>query len=294
MTDPIAPKLSKWPFFLGDALLLGAAYFVFAQSQRPMEFKEVIGCVLCVALGAGCGMLPFLLEYRAVTKVVESGALTSVVAQIQNVQLLATQITEATSRWQTAQDAADKTADTARQIADGMAAEVKAFNEFMQRANEGEKATLRLETDKLRRAEADWLQIVVRILDHVYALNQAAARSRQPALIEQLGHFQNACREFVRRVGLTPFVAAPSDPFDEQRHQSADEETKPAAGALVDETVATGYTFQGKLLRPALVRLRKAGATEAAPVDSEQTKANAETTTAQSQLPLETAKQNSV
>jgi len=294
MTDPIAPKLTKWPFFLGNALLLGAAYFVFAQSQRPMEFKAVLECVICAALGAACSLLPFLLEYRAATKVVESAALTSVVAQIQNVQQLAAQITEATARWQTAQEAADKTADTAKQIADGMAAEVKAFNEFMQRANEGEKATLRLETDKLRRAEADWLQIVVRMLDHVYALNQAAARSRQPALIEQLGHFQNACRDAVRRVGLAPFVAAPAEPFDEQRHQSMDDEPKPAAGALVDETIATGYTFQGRLLRPALVRLRKAGATGAAPADLEQTNADAETTTAQSQLPLKAAKQDSV
>jgi molecular chaperone GrpE (heat shock protein) len=63
-------------------------------------------------------------------------------------------------------------------------------------------------------------------------------------------------RDAARRVGLTPFVAADAEPFDGQRHQVMDGGAAPAAGAIVAETVATGYTFQGRLIRPALVRLR--------------------------------------
>jgi molecular chaperone GrpE (heat shock protein) len=80
-------------------------------------------------------------------------------------------------------------------------------------------------------------------------------RSGQPGLVEQIGLFQNACRDAARRVGLTPFVAEPAEGFDEQRHQIVNGDPQPTAGALIDETVATGYTFQGKLLRPALVRV---------------------------------------
>src|ERR1041384_164055 len=137
-----------------------------------------------------------------------------------------------------------------------MGAEVQAFTEFMQRVNDSEKATLRLEAEKLRRAEADWLQVLVRLLDHVYALHLGAVRSGQPQLIDQLTNFQNACRDAVRRVGLTPFVGEPSEPFDGQRHRPFDGEELPPAGAKITETVATGYTFQGRLLRPALVRLQ--------------------------------------
>ena len=56
---------------------------------------------------------------------------------------------------------------------------------------------------------------------------------------------------------------------------------KAPADAVIGETVATGYTFQGRLIRPALVRLRQspaevaAGAAEAEPDK-------------QSRLPLET------
>jgi molecular chaperone GrpE (heat shock protein) len=105
----------------------------------------------------------------------------------------------------------------------------------------------------------------VRMLDHTYALHRAALRSGQPTVIEQLGQFQNACRDAARRVGLAPFVAAPAEPFDAQRHQPANEEVKPATDATVDETLATGYTYQGRILRPALVRLRNGSSSVATP-----------------------------
>jgi hypothetical protein len=84
------------------------------------------------------------------------------------------------------QEGADKVARTSKEIAERMSAEAKAFMEFMQKANDSEKANLRLEVDKLRRSETDWLQVLVRMLDHVYALHLGAIRSGQPALIAQL------------------------------------------------------------------------------------------------------------
>src|SRR5439155_23179818 len=125
------------------------------------------------------------------------------------------------------------TAGAARQIAERMGAEVRGFAEFMEKVNDREKATLRLEVEKFRRAETEWLQVLMRMLDHVYALHVGALRSSQPALIEQVGNFQNACREAARRIGLAPFIAAEAEPFDGQRHQLADDTMKPAPGATV-------------------------------------------------------------
>ena len=157
----------------------------------------------------------------------------------------------------------------------------------MQRANDSERATLRLEVEKLRRAEADWLQVLVRMLDHVFALHQGALRSGQPGLIEQLGNFQNACRDAARRVGLTPFTANEAEPFDAQRHQLVEEGAKPPPDAVVAETIAAGYTFQGRLVRPALVRLRETPAAVTAPAPEE-------TPAQQSSLPLGAADTSSV
>jgi molecular chaperone GrpE (heat shock protein) len=100
--------------------------------------------------------------------------------------------------------------------------------------------------------------VLVRILDHVFALSAAAGRSGQPRVAEQMTQFQNACRDAAQRVGLVPFTATPDELFDAKRHQAVNTESAPPAGAVVAETVGSGFTFQGKLLRPVLVRLREA------------------------------------
>jgi molecular chaperone GrpE (heat shock protein) len=255
MREQLEPRLSKWPFFLGDAFLLGAAWFIYYQSKLPMGAWQIFFVVVCVAGGAGLAIMPFLLEYRLWLKLAEARTLTSVTSELQNLQLIAGRIGSLTGQWQSTREAAEKTATAAGEIAGRMTAEVKAFTEFMQRANDTEKATLRLEVEKARRAENDWLQVLVRVLDHVYALHQGALRSGQPNLVEQMGNFQAACRDAARRVGLAPFTANGSEPFDAQRHQVIDGDSKPSPEAMVAETLAAGYTFQGNLLRPALVRL---------------------------------------
>jgi len=259
MPEPTVPKISKWPFFAGDGLFLCAAFFIYAQSNLPIGITELSLAVGCIAAGAVLGTIPFVLEYQATVRICETSALSSVVAQVQEMNKVAEQISGATARWQNAQDAADNTANAAKQIAEQMGAELKGFTEFMQRVNEGEKNTLRLEVEKLRKGEQDWLQVLVRMLDHVHALHAGGVRSGQPNLIEQLSHFQNACRDAARRVGLVPFSASPAEPFDPERHQVFDGDGQPAAGATIADIIATGYTFQGRMLRPVLVRLKTGG-----------------------------------
>jgi molecular chaperone GrpE (heat shock protein) len=191
-------------------------------------------------------------------RLTEADALLTAAAQLKNLELIAGQIGTATGQWQAVQEHSTTTVNAAKQIAERMGAEVAAFTEFLQKANDSERATLRLEVEKMRRAEKDWLQVAVRTLDHIFALNKAAMRSGQPALIEQLANFQNSCRDVARRVGLVPFAAAPGQPFDAAKHKLVDSEATPPAGVLVGETIAAGHTYQGQLLRPALVALQPA------------------------------------
>jgi len=286
MHDAKEFKMPKWPFFLGDAFLLGLAYFIGWQGKPPLSHWEISAIGICVALGAMLAILPFLLEYRALLKLIETSALGTAAEKIQNLESLAAQISGATNHWQSAQDQADKTAALAREISERMAGEVRDFTVFMQKINEGEKATLRLEVEKLRRAEYDWLNVLVHMLDHVYALRHAAERAGQTNLLGQLDHFQNACRDAARRVGLVPFGAALRETFDAQRHQWADGDSPPA-GSVVIEMVATGYTFQGKPLRPVLVRVENNGAAQVVSVESEKTEVLTAIPAGQSDLPLE-------
>lgn len=255
-------KVPKWPFFVADGFMLGLAYFLFYyQAKLPLTRWEVIACVVCVTLGAILGILPYLLEYRAIikygalVKLIETSSLREATDKIQNLEHCVAKISSASDQLQNVQEQADKTTGLANDITERMAKEVREFTAFMQKANDGEKATLRLEVEKLRRAENEWLNVQVFTLDHIFALNRAASRSGQPNLVAQLSHFQDACRDAARRVGLVPVLASTGEAFDAQRHQLAEGQTA-TAGATVQEVIATGYSFQGKLVRPALVQLQ--------------------------------------
>jgi molecular chaperone GrpE (heat shock protein) len=251
-----------------DALLLGAVGYIYSQSKLPLGQTELALGVFCLVAGCVLAVAPFILEYRTLARLAEANELTSVVARINDLERIAAQIGSATAQWQEVQKQAEETKAGSEQIAGRMGEEVKAFTEFLQKANDGEKSTLRLEVDKLRRAEGDWVQVLVRMLDHVFALHQGAMRSGQPNLMEQVGNFHAACRDVARRVGLTPFAPAEADPFDPQRHQTVEGNGQPPSDALVGETIASGYTLQGRMIRPALVRLRNGNGkpTEESPV----------------------------
>ena len=252
-------EVPKWPFLAVYAALLGFAYYFIMGAPQSIHHWEVAAA--CVIVGAGLSVLPFYLDYRAMEKALEINSLGAVTEKIQNLEKLSEQIHAATDHWAIIQEAvqieAGKTTATAQQITEKMAGEARQFTEFMQKMNDSEKATLRLEVEKLHRGEAEWLQVLVRILDHVYALHTAAVRTGDPKFAEPITNFQNACRETVRRIGLTPFVAVPDEKFNGELHQAAGANPKPPSGAVVAETVGTGYTFQGKLLRPALVRVKE-------------------------------------
>jgi len=288
MNDVTNWKVPKWPFLLGNLLLLGFAYFIVWKSPHPIAKWEIIACFASAALGAIIGIIPFILDYRAMGKAIEATALGSVAEKIQGLEKLAAQISSATNEWVNAQSLAEKTSAGAKQIADRMAAEVREFSEFMKKMSDSEKATLRLEVEKLRRGEAEWLQVLVRILDHVFALHAAAVRTGDPKFADPLTNFQNACRGTTRRIGLTPFAAEPDEPFDPERHQVAGGRGKPPEGAVVAETIGAGYTFQGKLLRPALVKLREGIPPAARPADESAPGETLENENAEDELPLQT------
>ena len=242
--------------------MLGVTFYLFHwQARFPLRSWEVIVCCVCVFFAALLGILPFLLEYRAVVKygalmkLIQTTSLTAATEKIQNLEMCATQISSATEQLQSAQTQADKTVQLASQLTERMTEEVKGFSEFMQHAGEKERATLRLEVEKLRRNEQDNLSVLVFFLDHIFALNKAAERSGQENLIKQLGQFQNSCRDAARRLGLIPVLAETGETFDPKRHTLGAEQTVPASG-VVAEALASGYSYQGALLRPALVRLQ--------------------------------------
>jgi molecular chaperone GrpE (heat shock protein) len=247
--------LPKWPFIFADvALLLGCAW-VINQALPLKAYWAVAVAVAAWAFGAWICVLPWIKEFQSQAKFAENDSLTSALEQIQRLEEIGERIQSASGTWQTAQDAAQRVTATAKEIQERIKTDAKDFMEFAERINNDEKQHLRLEAEKLRRSEAEWLQVAARMLDHTFALTTAAVRSGQPNLATQMSNFQNACRDAARRVGLVPFHPTVGDPFEDRSQQLEDPNAKPEQGAVVSDILATGYTFQGQLLRKALVRV---------------------------------------
>jgi hypothetical protein len=254
MASSFPPPTPRWPFFLGDALLVIFALILFYTNRTPTGCSVLVASTLCMALGALLGVMPFLMDDRAARRQEEAAGLASTVNQIRNLEAVASRIAEATAQWQSIHDHATQAAKAARTTAETMDTQMKSFMEFFQKANDSERQHLRLEVDKLRRSESDWVAVLVRIMDHVYAITAAGMRSGQRNVIAQLTQFQNACRDAARRVGLAPIEIDPGTPYDPDQHQLP-EGVAPTPGARVAYTLATGYTLRGERVRPPLVQL---------------------------------------
>ena len=257
MRERPEPRLVKWPFFVADLILLGIAAWIVSQAAKPLSTWPLLSVVVCVAIGAWVSVTPFLKEYDANLKFAEADKLANTVEQLTNLRALTNQISFATAQWQVVQENSSKTVNAAKDVADRIAADAQAFTEFMLKANDAEKAHLRLQIEKLRRGEGDWVQLVVHLLDHVFALQQAGVRSGQPGVAKQLTQFQAACRELVRRVGLIAVEVKVGEPYDEKVHTLPDGHPPAAEGVAVTQVLATGYKFQGQTVRNALVVVGK-------------------------------------
>ncbi len=254
MTDAES-NLPLWPFLAADALLVTTGGLILYLGHRPLLWWEACLIIVCVAAAAGSFIFPFVRRNSDEQTLAQTRLLAEATSQLQKIDQVAAQITGATNQWREYQEQASETASAAKGVAESMSAEARSFTEFLQKANDTERTHLRLEVEKLRRAEAEWLQIVVHILDHVFAVSRAAHRSGQPALAEQMSQFQNSCRDAARRIGLVATLGKPGDPFDPNLHKLP-ENASPNGNAIIAETIATGYTFQGQIIRRPLVELK--------------------------------------
>lgn len=266
MSTVDVPKMTRWPFVVGDLVLVVVAAGLVLHGHRPLLTGEVLAVAGLCAVGAWIMILPFLREHAAAVTLQQQAGLADTARQIGELQSVATHIREATSQWQNIQEGARRASETATGAVEKVSGEARAFTEALQRANDQEKQTLRLELDKLRRGGTEHLQVIVHVLDHVHALYQAAARSGATPLVAQLGQFRAACLDAVRRIGLSSYEAKPGDAFDPTVHQTP-EGREPTPDSRITGTIACGYTYQGQPVRRILVTVEGSSAPAPAVVE---------------------------
>lgn len=267
-----SPTLAKWPFIFADVALLAASGWAITQAlphRTTVAYVVTAIAIIAWIVGAFICIWPWLAEFKAQTQLLQNDSLADSLKQLERLEEVGSRVQAASANWQSVQDASSRVVQTAKEIEERIKTDSKDFMEFAERINADEKQNMRLEVEKLRRNEAEWLQVAARMLDHTFALTAAAVRSGQPNLGTQMTNFQNACRDAARRVGLVPFHPAPGDAFDDRAQQLEDPNARAEDGAIVTDVLATGFTFQGQLLRKALVRVRGGGVETGAPPQTE-------------------------
>ncbi len=283
MASESAGRLGRWPtvipFIISGLILDVIGYYIMKTSPHPISNLTGGLVVICVVSGCVLFVLPFLFDAKASLRMDEMDTLAISTRQIKDVQKVVDSISTATAQWMTVQEHSERSVDSARKISDEMTTEARRFSEFMAQANDREKGTLKLENEKLKRGEADWLQVLVMMLDHVFALHQAALRSGQENVVQQLTSFQAACLDAARRVGLSQFAAEEGEDFVTERHQWVQGDGEAPNGVKVVKTVAAGYMMQGQQIRRAVVELE-------GDADTSTKTANEEETASEEELPL--------
>ena len=62
--DDLQTTLSKWPFILGDVLLVATALAIAILGDWQLSTWQVVSCVISVALGAALFVIPYIIEFQ--------------------------------------------------------------------------------------------------------------------------------------------------------------------------------------------------------------------------------------
>ena len=248
------PQVNKVPFVIGDLVLVGVAGWILVGSEyQPVGWNLAL-MIACVGLGVVISVLPFLAEFRAECRRFDANAFHSTLEQIQQLEAVGELVQEATGQWRDVQEHCEAAVQSASEVAAKSQAETDRLIEITQKADTRERDHLRLEVEKQRRGEREWLEVLVGVMDHVFALHRAAVRSGQEKLIKQIDGFRAACLDICRRVGLSQYIVEPGEAFDPKIHKLLKGGEAPAGGVIA-ETLAPGFSYQGQPIRHPMVAL---------------------------------------
>ncbi len=207
--SPSPPPLPKWPFLLGDAAFLGAAWLVADRAAQPLGAPALLALVALVA-GAGLlGAIPFLLDYARKQDEALDERQRSLEALAATVAAAAEQISIAAAGYQELAELAQKNLKHAEALPHKLQEKIAEFNASLANAAEEDREELEQELAALRASESERLESTA---DKVV---RAAAEwgKAEAAAQKHLSAAKGVLAEFDRRLAaLQAAVPAPRGP----------------------------------------------------------------------------------
>lgn len=248
-----APLSEFLPYIITDAVFLGVAFCILALGSRPLTGMELVAVVFCVSAGAISLIYPFKRRLDHESQAEQAMAFKSSVSRLSGIEDLASRIEIATSRWTEIESKAEQSLSTSKEISEEMIGESESFKEFIRNASSEETQHLRLMVEKLKKAEKEWVHIIMAMMDHATALKWAAQRSSNPNLIQQITNYHSQLVEIARQVGLVIYEPSPGEVYDSELHQPASSDESIESGDNITVPRSAGFKFRGVILRKALV-----------------------------------------
>lgn len=252
-SESLAKSNPITPYIIADLVFLATAIAVLVFGSRPMTITELLVVAFCVTAGAWCMIYPFKRRSDIELQVAQNQAINQSVAELNNLDSLVARIETASGNWAGIQEKAEQSLHSSQEMTSAMIKESESFKGFLQTAASEELQHLRLLLDKMKRAEKDWVDKVVAMLDHSTALKWAAQRSNNLNLIQQITNFQSKQVEIARQVGLILLEPKNGDSFDEELHQPASNDESIGNGDIITAPKSAGFKFRGVVFRKALV-----------------------------------------
>lgn len=161
MTLPVdTPKLPKWPFLLGDALLLGTAWMIAHQSRDAFAGGPLIAVTTCVALGALLGVIPFLSDYARKQDEALDDRQRSLESLSRTVAASSEQISIAAGGLHEITEIAHRNLKAAEQLPHKLQEKIAEFKAELENANSEEREELEKELATLRAGESERLESI--------------------------------------------------------------------------------------------------------------------------------------
>jgi hypothetical protein len=183
------PKLSKWPFLLGDALLLGTAWLIADQARNPFSGQPLIWIVVCVVAAAVLGAVPFLADYARKQDEALDERQRGLEAISRTVAASAEQISIAANGLHELTELAQRNLKAAGQLGPGLEEKVAALKAELTATRDDERAALRKEIAALKAADLARVEAAVQQL----ARTAADVARAESDLKKQLSAAQELC-----------------------------------------------------------------------------------------------------
>ena len=161
MNLPSSPRPPKWPYLLGDALLLALACSVGLSAESP--FSPLVLSVIfgCVALGCVLAALPYLFDFFAEQRATVLEFQRKLEAQSARLAHDIETLAAAGTQLKAAQEAAAKAVHTADALPYKLQEKIAEFTAQLQQHDDEEKAAMTKELEALRDTEGQRLTALV-------------------------------------------------------------------------------------------------------------------------------------